>query len=245
MAGGTIRVALLASLVAVAATGCTNMNARHETSGTNDGIKTNNYRYYRSNGTDMRLGFDRYKSNNPNMFRDSDSLRHGLNRDNGITGYSADGVNRWSDYKGMDGTPGATMPGTQTPQTTTSGLHNNTRMEAAQDVANQLTTIDPVQSCNVMLTDRNAYVAVKTKNGQNLDDSANVKEQIANQVKSMRPTVQNVYVSENPDFVGRVSRYAQDLGAGKPVSGFVDEFNTMVQRLFPTNAAAPHAPATR
>ncbi|MDF2725753.1 MAG: yhcN, partial [Paenibacillus sp.] len=176
-----------------------------------------------------------------NYFRNSDSFRHDVNRDNGMTGYSADGFNRL--HGNVQPNTGTAMNGTQTPNPSAGGMHNNTRMEAAQDIASRLTTLDPVQSCNVMLTDNNAYVAVDTKDGQNLDNAADVKTQIANQVKAMRPNIQNVYVSADPDFRGRMKGYADNLQAGKPVSGFVNEFNTMAQRLFPTNAANGTVPA--
>jgi YhcN/YlaJ family sporulation lipoprotein len=256
LAKNTVRFALFASLVAVAASGCTT-NARHEGSGTNDGMKTSNYRpfnYGTGNTKDMRLGLDRYRGTDPDLIKDNDSMRQGLNRDNGITGFDQDGVNRWSDYKNKDGTTGFGngMPGTNG-TTGTDGMngmngmngltgantHTNTRMEAPQDIANQLTAIDPVKSCNVFLTNNNAYVAVSTKNGQDLDNAGDVKAKIAEQVKAQRPNIQNVYVSANPDFVGRMNNYARDLNAGKPVEGFMEEFNTMVQRLFPANAANP------
>ncbi|MEF3307161.1 YhcN/YlaJ family sporulation lipoprotein [Paenibacillus sp. GYB003] len=219
----TIRLALLASLVAAAATGCA--NARHETSGTNDGVKTKNYRPL-GNDADMRLGLDGYRGADPGAIRDGDSLRRGLNRDNGPTGFDQDGVNRWSDYKGGTGAADAVT-----------GPHANTRMESAQDVANQLTAIDPVKTANVLLTDQNAYVAVTTKDGRDLENAGDVKAKITQHVQSARPNIRNVYVSANPDFVGRANSYVNDLNAGKPVSGFIGEFNTMVQRIFPTNTA--------
>jgi len=241
LATKTIKLAVLASIVAVAATGC---GARHEGSGTNDGMKTSNYRpfqYGTGNTKDMRLGFDRYQTADPNLIRDNDSMRHGLNRDNGITGYDQDGVNNWRDYKDQRGMAGGAYPGAGAPA---DGLHRNTKMEAAQDIANQLTAIEPVRNCNVLLTDNNAYVAVSTKNGEDLEGSQDVKNRIAEQVKAMRPNVQNVHVSANPDFVSRINGYMQDMQAGKPVSGMMEEFNTMVQRMFPTNVHAP-APAAK
>lgn len=236
MATKTIKLAVLASIVAVAATGC---GARHQGSGTNDGMKTSNYRpfqYGTGNTKDMRLGFDRYQNTDPNLIKDNDSMRQGLNRDNGITGFDQDGVNNWRDYKNQHGMAGGAYPGTGAPA---DGMHGNTKMEAAKDIANQLASIEPVKNCNVMLTDNNAYVAVSTKNGEDLEGSHEVKNRIAEQVKAMRPDVQNVHVSANPDFVSRINGYMQDIQAGKPVSGMMEEFNTMVQRMFPTNAAKP------
>lgn len=228
LAAKWIRLTLAASLVAAAASGCA--NARHESTGTNDGAHVNQYRAASDKYGNMRLGLDRYQGVDPGTFRDSDDLRHGLNRDSGLTGIGQDGVNRWSDYKDRNGNP-ATVPGQP---------GGAAPMEAAQDVANGLTAIDPVHSANVLLMGNNAYVGVTTKSGQSLDDAGDTKTKIAEQVKTKRPNVQNVYVSANPDFVGSVNRYAQDLNAGKPITGLGEEFNSMVRRLFPTNAANPN-----
>ncbi|MEK8127286.1 YhcN/YlaJ family sporulation lipoprotein [Paenibacillus filicis] len=128
-------------------------------------------------------------------------------------------------------------------RTHASNLHNNTKLEAAQDIASRLTSVEPVKSANVLLTDHNAYVAVSTRNGEDVEGNNEVKARIAQTVKSMHPGIEHVYVSASPDFVSRVNGYMQDLQAGKPVSGLLQEFNTMVQRLFPTDAAPAQAPA--
>lgn len=69
------------------------------------------------------------------------------------------------------------------------------------------------------------------------DVPAAIKSKIAQKVKSVDPRVKNVYVTANPDFVGRMTSYAAEVNRGRPISGFATEFYSMVQRLFPTNAA--------
>lgn len=64
-----------------------------------------------------------------------------------------------------------------------------------------------------------------------------VKADIAKEVKRMHPTVENVYVSANPDFVGRMNSYMNDVRLGHPIQGFVSEFNAMAERIFPANAS--------
>ncbi|SFE48268.1 sporulation lipoprotein, YhcN/YlaJ family [Paenibacillus catalpae] len=63
-----------------------------------------------------------------------------------------------------------------------------------------------------------------------------IKSDIAAEVKRLHPTVQNVYVSANPDFVNRMNSYMGDVRLGHPIQGFVSEFNAMVERIFPANA---------
>jgi len=71
-------------------------------------------------------------------------------------------------------------------------------------------------------------------NGQEV--SSQLKQKIASKVKSINSKIENVYVSADPDFVDRMNGYIQNLQQGRPVRGFIDEFNTMVERIFPTNA---------
>lgn len=44
-------------------------------------------------------------------------------------------------------------------------LHNNTRMRMSQEIANQIAGMPEVRSANVLLTDKNAYVAVVLNEG--------------------------------------------------------------------------------
>lgn len=63
-----------------------------------------------------------------------------------------------------------------------------------------------------------------------------IKDQIAKEVKRLNPNVENVYVSANPDFVGRMNGYMNDVRLGHPIQGFVAEFNAMAERIFPAKA---------
>lgn len=169
--------------------------------------------------------------------------------------------------------------------------HNNTRMEISENIARAIADMPEVESANVLLTDKNAYVAVVLDNGRGYgttgagsvvgdhrdkaagsqnrvyrDNAANrtndregttdrmgrrgpaagadeagvtdeIKEKIANKVKSMKSDVRNVYVSANPDFVQRLRSYADRAENGQPLRGLIIEFNTMVERLFPDNGS--------
>lgn len=150
-------------------------------------------------------------------------MRLGVNRDHEIAGNNPNGMNRWSYTTGI---PGA------------NGMHYNTRMEVAQDIANQLTAMDLVQSANVLLSDRNAYIAVSTKDGSDPDKDSDVTMKIAQNVQAVRPNINHVYVSADPYFVRKANTLRNDLIAGKPVSGLLGEFNMIVQKLFPINAVS-------
>ncbi|GCL70548.1 YhcN/YlaJ family sporulation lipoprotein [Paenibacillus naphthalenovorans] len=107
------------------------------------------------------------------------------------------------------------------------------RVEVADKAAEKIVSEVPgVQSANVLVTRRNAYVAAVLKGGQT-QVSQDVESQIAEKVRATDANIRNVYVSVNPDFVSRVNRYVDDVQAGRPISGFVQEFSEIVQRVFP------------
>jgi len=68
------------------------------------------------------------------------------------------------------------------------------------------------------------------------DVSDDLKSKVADIVKGMHPTVDNVYVSANPDFYGRMQSFAADVAGGHPIQGMVNQFNALVNRIFPENA---------
>jgi YhcN/YlaJ family sporulation lipoprotein len=144
-------------------------------------------------------------------------------------------------------------------------LTRDSKMQVSQQIADRIASLDDVDSASVLLAGRSAYVAVVLPSGQGKGSGAGanadttgesqalsthdapqlIKERIASQVRMINPNIRRVYISANPDFVARMNGFAQDVMSGRPVSGFMDEFNTLVQRIFPTNAghALPSPPS--
>jgi YhcN/YlaJ family sporulation lipoprotein len=119
------------------------------------------------------------------------------------------------------------------------GTHGNHHIEWSAAIARQLTAMPEVDTAYVMVTDRNAYVAVieDHKGGTQAGSASNsgaLHDKIADQVRASSPQVQNVYVSSNPDFINRMTNYANAVGQGRPVQDFLTEFNAVVQRVFPS-----------
>ncbi|XOK64817.1 YhcN/YlaJ family sporulation lipoprotein [Paenibacillus elgii] len=120
-----------------------------------------------------------------------------------------------------------TNPGAQPYQTTAR------KIDIADVAASKIVSEVPeVQTANVLVTDRTAYVASVMKPNQTL--TQDVENRIAGKVRATDANVQRVYVSVNPDFVGRVNTYIADVRAGRPVGGFVQGFADLVRRVFPT-----------
>ncbi|MNZ91382.1 Lipoprotein YhcN precursor [compost metagenome] len=68
--------------------------------------------------------------------------------------------------------------------------------------------------------------------GQNMLTNQ-LENEIANEVRRQRPLIQHVYVSANPDFVGRMNAYMNDVQQGHSIQGYMAEFNAMAERTFP------------
>ncbi len=185
------------------------------------------------------------------------------------------------------------------------GSHQNYRMEISQDIADRLNAIDGIEASCVILTDRNAYVAIRSKGEQqarthdrkekgtraaanstgslgyprmyealdierdteplthgmgmkstrtesragiddpttgnaeggsryrSLQTNGSLQQQAAAVIQSMAPQIERVYVSKDPEFFGRMSGYTAEASSGKPIQGYIAEFNAMVERLFP------------
>lgn len=131
---------------------------------------------------------------------------------------------------------------------TTNDMNNGdeSNLEVAQDAADLVADLDEVDSATVIVTNKNAYVAVvlndvATNDNTNADTNANADEaltadledKIANKVREVNKDIKNVYVSLNPDFVERMTDYGTRINEGKPVAGFFEEFTESVRRVFP------------
>lgn len=118
------------------------------------------------------------------------------------------------------------------PVNQTQGLNTNERIQVADQAANKVVSVHGVKQANVLVTQHNAYVAamLNDRKGQLTKD---IENQIAAQVKATDPSIQNVYVSTNPEFTDRVNSYVRNVQQGIPVSGFAEQFSEMVRRVFP------------
>ncbi|MGE7919593.1 YhcN/YlaJ family sporulation lipoprotein [Viridibacillus sp. NPDC093762] len=118
--------------------------------------------------------------------------------------------------------------GTTTEKTPTKNEH---KLELADDVADKIAEMKEVEKANVIVTDKNAYVAVTLKKGVNGDKT--VEDKIADQARAANADFKNVYVSLNPDFVKEMNQYGEKIRANEPVEGFFEEFSNTVKRVFP------------
>ena len=101
------------------------------------------------------------------------------------------------------------------------------KVDVADEVAAKIAELDEVDA---------AHVAVRAKEGT--EDNEELKTRISEKAKEGKGNLnfENVYVSLDPDFVGRMEEYGTKIKAGEPVEGFFDEFTDTVKRVFPDTA---------
>ena len=111
--------------------------------------------------------------------------------------------------------------------------NNDYRMSVADDAAKKVADLKEVDTANVIVTENNAYVAVKLAPTSRNEVTTSIEHKISQRVKSTDRDIDNVYVSENPDFYDRMTTYSSDIRNGRPISGFFNEFTETIRRVFP------------
>ncbi|MBS4195050.1 YhcN/YlaJ family sporulation lipoprotein [Lederbergia citri] len=172
---------------------------------------------------------------NPNV----DTNRNWTDNNRNVTTRDGYGVNNTRTRYGANNNTGFNNTGTGVNNNTGFGVNNNRdfndndRIDVADNIADEITKLKEVDTANVLVTRRNAYVAVKLSNTGNNEMNNTVQRKIAKQVRDVDNNIDNVYISENPDFFNRMTGYRNDINAGRPASGFFNDFSDTVRRVFP------------
>ncbi|UJZ86634.1 YhcN/YlaJ family sporulation lipoprotein [Heyndrickxia coagulans] len=115
--------------------------------------------------------------------------------------------------------------------------NNNNNVRVANRIARSIEDLKEVAQAFVIVTNDNAYVAVLLERNQNNDKlDKKLKNKISKVVKQTDPSINDVYISENPDFFDQMSDYVNDIRNGRPISGFFNQFNDTIQRVFPNGS---------
>lgn len=143
------------------------------------------------------------------------------------------GMNKTKDNAAVDKVEDKVTDQPETDVTTNDDVTNNeeNRLEVADEAADHIVKMEEVESANVIVTNRNAYVAVVLHEG--VEGTKQLEDKIAEEARAANKDFNNVYVSMNPDFVQQTTDYGNKIRAGEPVEGFFEEFSDTVKRVFP------------
>jgi YhcN/YlaJ family sporulation lipoprotein len=118
---------------------------------------------------------------------------------------------------------------------------------AKPELGASLAAMDEIRSAQVIRIGDDAYAAILPDFGSKASavyDTAShhavtgevppaLKTRITDRLKAADPSIRKVYVSAHPDYVERIGNFTEQLKAGRPVDGFMQDFGPLVNRLFP------------
>jgi spore cortex protein len=121
----------------------------------------------------------------------------------------------------------------------TTGVGNTTaqnpstqQLQLADQAADSLAELKTVQSACALVKDQNAYVSVVLEPGmKQLTNDA--RKDITNCVKKVNPSVQNVYISNDPQFCKQMYDCTTDLRTGQSASKSTQNMADIIHRMFP------------
>jgi spore cortex protein len=143
------------------------------------------------------------------------------------------------------GGPAITSVDTSDPEIDRQQNHNNrhsannqiqydtSKIIVANRAADRVTDLAEIDRANIIVTDNNAYVAVKMEGSTYNQLTATTRNKITRTVKSVDGNIDNVYISKSPQFYNRMSSYTRQIRQGQTTSDFIDEFSDTIRRVFP------------
>lgn len=157
----------------------------------------------------------------------SEQNRQNTPSDNNQTPSTQNSTGMDSDLNGTTNTRGVKENDSTTE---TNSLHMR-----AEKIADAIVDeLDAVKDARVIISEKMAYVSVSIAETADADTSKTLKEEIGQIVKETDTEIEDVYVMEDADTFTRMKEMAEDIANGKPVSGFVEELNTMFTRVMPS-----------
>lgn len=121
-------------------------------------------------------------------------------------------------------------------------MHDNTRMEAADQIASYVKELERVADAVAIRTDRQVYVGIKLANtyareGDEMSPAMQV--QVLQAVRAADAAVTNVHASSRPEVYDTIKRYRSKLMKGVSDQSLVQSFSTRMQSLFQDPALSP------
>src|SRR5699024_10579016 len=101
--------------------------------------------------------------------------------------------------------------------------NRNSNMEDGGTGARNNTNVNNIREDDQM-TNRNETInKVRNKVTEDDDLTDEVKNKIADIVRDVDSSIDNVYVTTSPDFFGLTNDYVNDFNEGRPIEGFFDQ----------------------
>lgn len=115
------------------------------------------------------------------------------------------------------------------PDTTT----KDTRSEDAKKIADKVEDLEEVDSATCLITDDTAMIGVQFSEQYKGELTDEIKEKVEDVAKETDKDITKVVVTADPDLYKRIETIVKDIAGGKPLTGFKDEIDEILNRIQP------------
>lgn len=119
------------------------------------------------------------------------------------------------------------------PNVTPTRVNNNQYMNRARRIADKVANLKEVESATCVISGSTAIIGVQFDDQYKGEMTDEIKKKIDQLVKRTDTRINRVAVTADPDLVSRIEDIFEDIGQGKPLSGFVKEINELLNRIQP------------
>jgi len=105
--------------------------------------------------------------------------------------------------------------------------------DRAEKIANAAARQKEVQSASCVITGNTAMVGLQFNKQYKGSLTNAIKKQVEKRVKETDKRIDRVVVTADPDLVSRIEEIFQEIGNGRPISGFTEELREMINRINP------------
>jgi YhcN/YlaJ family sporulation lipoprotein len=105
--------------------------------------------------------------------------------------------------------------------------------DRAEKIANAAARQKEVQSASCVITGNTAMVGLQFNKQYKGKLTNAIKRQVEKRVRDTDERINRVVVTADPDLVSRIEEIFQEIGKGRPVSGFAEELREMINRINP------------
>ncbi|MGI6113894.1 MAG: YhcN/YlaJ family sporulation lipoprotein [Mahellales bacterium] len=109
----------------------------------------------------------------------------------------------------------------------------NDAAKRADRIASRLANLNDINRATVVISNRTALVGVEISDRLRGRMTTAQKRKIEDEVKNVDNSINTVVVTAEPDLFTRIKNIADDIGRGRPLSGFTSEINELVNRIKP------------
>jgi len=105
--------------------------------------------------------------------------------------------------------------------------------DRAEKIADAAARIKEVKSASCLITGNTAMVGLQFDEQYKGQLTNAIKRQVEKRVRETDNRINEVVVTADPDLVSRIEEIFQKIGNGRPISGFTEEINEIINRINP------------